>query len=140
MTMQLPNPYGFDLQSLPDADGIIDLDPAMLEGSGRTLLAQSIVRRFTTGRGTVIDAPNDCLDLRGFLSDGFTQAQINQIPGQLKKEAEKDERVNSVDVKAEYLYASKTLTITMAIESGYGPFSLTLSVNAVTVTVLTEGV
>lgn len=137
MTQGVPNPYGIDLQSLPNGQGVIDLDPGMIEGSGRTLLAQSLVRRFTTPRGSVIDAPNDCIDIRSFLSQGFTQAQINELPGILKKEAEKDERVVDAQVQATYLQSTKALTITMSIQSGYGPFSLTLSVSSGQVTVST---
>lgn len=138
MTQGVPNPYGIDLQSLPNSQGVIDLDPGMIEGSGRTLLAQSLVRRFTTPRGSVIDAPNDCLDVRSFLSAGFTQAQINGLSGTLKAEAEKDERVVNADVQATYQPSTRALTITMSIQSGYGPFSLTLSLinGQVTVSVL----
>lgn len=127
MTQGVPNPYGIDLQSRPNSQGIVDLDPGMIEGSGRLLLAQSIVRRFTTPRGSVIDAQNDCLDIRSLLSEGFTQAQINELSGILKNEAEKDQRIVNADVKATYLASTKALTITMSIQSGYGPFSLTLS-------------
>lgn len=138
MTQGVPNPYGIDLQSLPNSQGVVDLDPGMIEGSGRMLLAQSLVRRFTTPRGSVIDAPNDCLDVRSFLSAGFTQAQINGLSGTLKAEAEKDERVVNADVQATYQPSTRALTITMAIQSGYGPFSLTLSLinGQVTVSVL----
>lgn len=121
------NPFGTDLQSLPDKNGVIDLDPGMLEGTGRILLSQSIVRRFTTRRASVIDAPNDCINIRDFLSDGLTQAQIAQIGKTLEKECEQDQRVLKADVSVQYLFQTKALIINMSIQSSDGPFSLTLS-------------
>jgi hypothetical protein len=132
------SPYGTDLGTFPNpaANGAIDLDPGMIECTGRTLLAQSLVRRQTTPTGSVIDCPNDCLDLRGWLSNGLTQSQIQAQAGVIKTELLKDERVLDAQVQLTYNFATQTLVIVENITSGYGPFSMTLTVNAVTVTVL----
>jgi hypothetical protein len=123
------SPFGTDLASLPNpaANGVIDLDPSMVEATGRVLLAQSLIRRQTTPRGSVIDAPNDCLDVRQFVSAGMTQADLSQLGRQIKKELEKDQRVTSADIAVTYTSSSKTLTLIEGINSAAGPFTLTIS-------------
>jgi hypothetical protein len=132
-------PYGVDIQTLPNpaAGGALDLDPSMTEGTGRALLAQSLLRRQSTPTGSVVDSPNDCIDLRSWISQGWTQQQMQAAAGGLKAELLKDERVLDVSVSMSYNPSTLTLTITELITSSYGPFSLTLSVNSVTVSQLT---
>jgi len=136
------NPYGTDLQSLPNpaANGAIDLDPGMVEASGRILLAQSLVRRQTTPNGSVIDSPADGIDVRGWMSQGWTQAQMQAAAGQLKAEILKDERVTNATITLAFTPSSPpgtgTLTITEQITSSYGPFQLTLTIPDLTVAIL----
>ena len=138
------SPFGTDLLSLPnpDANGVIDLDPGMLEGTGRQLLAQSLVRRQSTPTGSVIDCPNDCIDLRGWLSQGWTQQAMQAAAGSLKAELLKDERVTDVTITLTVgpnpggASGTNTLTIVEQFTSSYGPFTLTLNVSAVTIQAL----
>jgi hypothetical protein len=136
------NPFGTDLQSLPNpaANGQVDLDPSMLEGSGRVLLAQSLVRRQTTPTGSVIDCPNDCVDVRGWISQGWTQQEFQAASGNLKTELLKDERITDVTITMTLgtgpAAGTQTLTIVEQFESAYGPFTLTLLVSEVTVSIL----
>lgn len=136
--MSNANPYGTDLGSFPNAaaNGVLDVDLGMSEVSGRTLLSQSLVRRLTTPTGSVVDSPNDCVDIRGWVSSGVTQAELQNIAGNLKTEIEKDERVVAATVAVAFNSATQTLTITINVQSGYGPFSLTLTVANLTVSVL----
>ena len=113
-----------------------DLDPSMRLVSGRDLLSQSLVCRFSTGRGTVIDCPNDCFDIRDELSDGMTQSQINALFPKVQQEALKDQRVQSCTVTGSFSVATSTLTLVLSIQSLYGPFKLVLQVSAVSVTIL----
>jgi hypothetical protein len=137
---QTTNPYGTDLGTYPNAaaNGAIDLDLGMSEVTGRTLLAQSLVRRQTTPPGSVIDSPNDCLDVRGWVSAGATQQQLNALAGNLKSELLKDERVTAVTVTVSFNQATMTLTIDEQVTSSYGPFTLTLAVSQVTLSLLIE--
>lgn len=133
------SPYGVDLQTVPNpaAGGALDLDPSMTEGTGRALLAQSLLRRQCTPTGSVIDSPNDCIDLRSWISQGWTQQQMQAAAGGLKAELLKDERVTDVQVSMSYNASTQTLLISELIQSLYGPFPLTLNVTALTVTQLT---
>lgn len=132
--------YGRDLKTVVDANGNVDLTPGMLESTGRAVLAESLVRRQTTRRGSVIDAPNDCFDIRDWLSSEMIPTKLSQLRGTLRAELEKDERVKIATVTMAYNEQSKTLTITEAIDSTSGPFKLTLSVTDLTISLLTEGV
>lgn len=136
---QLPptNPYGTDFwlgSASPTAP--LDFDPSMRLTTGRQLLSQNIVSRLSTARGTVIDCPNDCYDVRDLLSDGMTQSQINALFGQVQQEIEKDQRVQSASVTGSYSAQTSTLTLSIAIQSLYGPFPLTLAITAVSVSIL----
>src|SRR5271166_3825090 len=138
------NPFGTDLQSLPNpaANGQIDLDPAMLEGTGRILLSQRLVCRQTTPAGSVIDSPNDCIDVRGWVSQGWTQQQMQAAAGNLQTELLKEQGVTAVTITFTLTGnpggASGTyqLQIVEQFTSGYGPFTLTLTVTNLTLSVL----
>jgi len=136
MTQPVVNPYGTDFWIGSVNGGPPDLDPSMRFTTGRQLLSQSLVCRFSTARGTVIDCPNDCLDLRDLVSDGMTQSQINSLGGAIRQEALKDARVQDVQVQSTFSNATSTLTVTMNVASLYGPFKLVLAVSSVTVTIL----
>lgn len=138
MTQPVPplgqtNQYGTDfwIGGVP-----LDCDPSFRLVTGRALLSQNIVCRLSTPRGSVIDCPNDCFDLRAELSDGMTQSQINALFGQVQQEIEKDQRVQSASVTGSYSAQTSTLTLSIAIQSLYGPFPLTLGITSVSVTIL----
>ena len=139
MTQPVSPYFGTDLQTVPNpaASGALDLDPGMVEGSGRVLLSQSIQRRLSTPTGSVVDSPNDCIDLRSWISQGWTQQQMQAAAGGLQAEILKDERVTGVAVSMVYNASTLTLAINVNLQSLYGPFSLTLGVTSVTVTQLT---
>ena len=126
--MTQPN-WGRDLKTV-QVDGNVDLTPGMVESTGRDLLAESLIRRQTTPRGSVIDAPNDCFDLRSYLNDAITasQARIQQMQNQIVQELRKDQRVNNVTVSVKYFTAEKRLQIVENVSSSEGPFTMTFSI------------
>lgn len=136
MSQSSPNPFGDALWTGPNAQGIIDMDPMLRRVTGRDVLSQSLVRRQTTPRGTVVDSPNDCFDVRSWVSDGMTQAQLQQLSNVIRTELLRDQRVQDCQVQVSYNTGTSALTVVENIQSGYGPFSLTLAVTAVTVQIL----
>jgi hypothetical protein len=132
----IQNPYGIDFWIGPNATGQLDADPSMRTTTGRGLLSQSLLCRQTTPRGSVVDCPNDCLDIRDMVSSGMTQAQITALASQIQQELLKDQRVSGAIVTATFSNATSTLTITEQIQSGYGPFTLVLAVTSLTVKIL----
>jgi hypothetical protein len=128
--------FGKDLRVTFLSSGAGDLTPGMLEQTGRGVLAQRLLCRQTTGRGTVIDCPNDCFDIRDWLSAGFTQNQISQLRGTIINELKQDVGVLLVEVQATYDAAAKALTVVEKVTSSDGPFTLTLKITDLTVEAL----
>lgn len=82
-----------------------DLTEDMTEVSGVTLLAESLVRRFTTPRGTLPDIRgldlrdrNYGLDVASYLNRGVTAEEIRGLAANLRGEALKDPRLTAVTV------------------------------------------
>jgi hypothetical protein len=130
-------PFGTDLATVMLPDGSIDLDPGMSEVTGRPLLIQRCLRRVTTPRGSVVDCPNDCIDIRNYLRAGATTATPSNIQIQLQKEFLKEQGVTSAQVTVTFV--NSTLTIVAALQSSYGPLTLTFNLDAANIVVLVDG-
>jgi hypothetical protein len=115
--------------------GSVDIVPGV-QASGIDVLAQSLVRRQFTPRGSAQDAPNDGIDVRTLIRAGMTQTEVSQIPGTLRNELLRDVRVKTCTVTATFDQTTNTMTIVESITSAAGPFTLTLSVSQVTVTAI----
>jgi hypothetical protein len=122
------NPFGLDLTTRPNAQGIIDLDPSGGESTGIDLLAQSLTRRQTMDRGSCLGCPDDGINVYDYLGAGFTPLQFAKIQDDLQAELSKDERVQSVAVSVAYNQSTYVLTITENIVSSIGPFTLTMTI------------
>lgn len=125
------NPYGQDF-AIVLVNGVLDFTPTMTLATGRALLVQSLISRQTTPTGSVIDCPNDCFDVRDWIGEGKTPAQINQLGTSVTNELLKDQRVLSCQVVATFNYATGMLSLAESFTSSYGPFSFVLAVNQVT--------
>src|SRR5262249_35544866 len=110
-----------------DLDCGDDLNPLGSTVTGPLCLAQAIQRRLSTPRGMVIDAPNYGRDLREYLSRGMAAENIEAIPGEVRAELLKDERLEEVDV-VPTMPASDALRLDIACQTAEGPFSLVLDV------------
>ena len=115
--------------------GAIDIAPGVL-ATGLDVLAQSLVRRQMTPRGSALDAPNDGIDVRTLIKTGMTQTEVSQIPGTIRNELLRDQRVRSCTVTATFNQVTNTMTIVENIQSAVGPFTLTLLVSQVSVTAI----
>jgi len=108
--------------------------------TGRRLLAEAVCRRYNTPRGQLIDDPNYGYFLPDFINADVTTEDIGELQAGAAQEAEKDERVDSATADA-VLEADGTLTLTVTLDDGDGPFQFVASVTDVTVELLTvEGV
>jgi hypothetical protein len=139
MTQPVNLPYGSCLATLPNANGTLDLTPDMRLASGRDVLSQSLIRRQTTPRGTVLTSPNDCLDVRLLLSAGMTQAQLQALASSIRTELMKDQRVNGVQVTITVDTTTGKTTIAESIQSSFGPFTLTLALSTGSIAIITAG-
>jgi phage baseplate assembly protein W len=109
-----------------DLSCVDDLDEAMSEVDDITLLAQAILRRLSTPRGSLWQDPDYGKNLQDYLSAAQTPAQLAAIPGEVRNEVLKDERIASASVK---VFKVDLLEVSMSIEleTGLGPFSLVIS-------------
>jgi hypothetical protein len=139
-----PSPYGIDFwigftpvgARSNAGNSILDADPAMRTVTGRALLLQSLLCRQTMTRGSAIDCPNDGINIPDYVAVGMTPNQIMALYTTIQNELLKDQRVSQATVSGSYSFQSSSLVINEFIQSSYGPFSFTLNVSSVTVTLL----
>ena len=103
--------------------------------SGFLVVGQAIARRWSTPRGRLIGFPNYGYDLTQFVNADMSPRDIASLIAGAEAEAKKDERVDACSVTAT-LGADGTLTVTGEIQTGQGPFTLTVAVSSVTITLL----
>lgn len=110
--------------------------------SGATLLGEAMFRRLTTDRGTLLDAPNYGFSLRTFLNADMTPARRAALPGLIRLELQKDERLVEGSVRVvvtEEIDSAGAIEWTVdvsAVGVDTGPFALAISASAVTVELL----
>ncbi len=113
----------------------MDLSGDFRTVSGRQALAEALVRRWTTPRGGLIGDPNYGTDLTEYINDDYGPGDLAKIIARAEAEALQDERVESISSRAEISDAG-VLRIEFTITEASGPFSLTVSVDNVTVDLL----
>ena len=104
--------------------------------SGRRALAEALIRRWTTDRGGLIGDPNYGENLTDNINDDIGPGDIGKIQAKAQAEALQDERVLSITSVAEFDAETGELTIEFTVVDAKGPFSLTVSVDEVTVSLL----
>lgn len=117
--------FGADLSC---ADDLAE-DWSELPGSDVRLVAESVYRRLTTARGTLLDDPDYGLDLRSYLHRGQTQAELLAMRGAIRSEVLKDDRVDDANLTVELIRSGVELVITIAGTASEAPFALTLAVS-----------
>ncbi len=105
--------------------------------TGTELVLQAIYRRLITPRGSVIDAPNYGTNIEELLSRAYTKEGLASIPGIIRAEVLKDERVLTATVKARFeTFPNVRLVVEIDCTSAAGPFDLTLGVSEVSTELL----
>jgi phage baseplate assembly protein W len=124
--------YGTDLAC------ITGLSPECRSVSGLRLLSEAIVRRLTTPRGRVIDAPDYGTDLHDYLGAEFTPRTSAQIVAAIKGELDKDERIAQSEPVIQTLDSlARSMTIAIAVTTVEGvTFRLVMSVSQLTTELL----
>jgi phage baseplate assembly protein W len=117
-----------------DLSCISDLTSEMRMVSGRILHAEAIARRLQTPRGRLIDDPNYGFDLTGYIDDDVSPADIARIQASSAAECLKDQRTLAATVTIQFL--SGVLIVSILLTDAAGPFSLVLSISAVTTQIL----
>lgn len=114
---------------------ISDLSMPSYMAAGNQCVAEAIVRRWSTNQGQLIDDPNYGFNLTDLLSDDLSTRDLAYAQQQAAAEAQKDERVLGATVTITLTVAG-LLTIAGTITTAAGPFSMVVSVSAVSTTLL----
>lgn len=104
--------------------------------SGLRLVGEAAFRRLTTPAGSLVggeDEANYGIDLTSFVGQPNPKLLAATLPGRIRAELKKDERINAVKsvVFVNQSGASTELEITISIETDIGPFDLKIAVNEV---------
>lgn len=137
MSNPSPNQLGFGL----DLSCVQDLDPHMTVTQGNRLVAEAIARRLLTPKGGLIDDPNYGFDLVGAINSDISQADLGRIAAGINQEAQKDQRVFQANTQVTNVGTGPllNLNITIALQTQQGPFTLVLTADQVTVSILSIG-
>lgn len=122
-------PLGFG----SDMSCVDDLTEDMAEVDGRTTraLAEALIRRIGTPRGSVLDAPDYGIDLRSYLHRGSTQAELLGLAGDVANEWRKDDRVERVEVEINVIELGRILRGRGRVypaDPSINPFTLTFGI------------
>ena len=127
-------PYGRDMATVFTERGARLVVGRMV--SGKRLVAEALCRRLITERGTLLDDPNYGFPIANLIQGGFTPAKRDAIPGLIRLELKKDERV---DVVTTVLVPAPQFSIRLYINvvaRDVGPFDFAIGIDEVTVRVL----
>lgn len=138
--------YGTDIsvtwrtETLEFPDGSVrtqqawDADENFSEVSGRDLLAEALLRRLVTTRGTLLGCPDYGTDVRDWINDDLDNARVAQLSAAISAELSKDERVRTATATS--TFANDVLTSTITIVDAAGPFKLTVAIDQVSLKLL----
>lgn len=128
----MPTDFGTDLKTT--ADGDLDITGALT--NGRQVLAEDMRRRFSSPEGSVFWAPGESMDLTSFLSKGFTARTLLALRTRINRIAKLDERVLQAKSSVDFNAATRSMRVTIALETLAGPFDLVLGVTDTSVELL----
>lgn len=114
-----------------DFAGVNDLTFALSVVTGRRALAEAILRRLRTRRGSLWTDPSYGFDLRGVIGTALTNSQISQrVTAQVLAE----EEVESARVNVSRI--GEEIQVEIEVTDADGPFDFTITANSLTVDVI----
>lgn len=108
-----------------------DLSTPSYMASGQLVVAEAVLRRWTTTQGELIDDPDYGENVNDLVGCDLSPSDIAYKQQKLSAEAQKDERVLAASVTLTLL-ATGALIVSGTIQTALGPFKLVLSVSSVT--------
>lgn len=114
-----------------------DLDPLLSTVSGTEAMKYAMLRRVYTPEGTLMSDPTAItMDARELCNKALTVADEPIIKSRFYQCWIEDERVLDVTISVEFDFLNNTFRVKGDGVGAYGPFSLTVSVNVLTVELL----
>ncbi|MBI2392825.1 MAG: hypothetical protein HYV09_24785 [Deltaproteobacteria bacterium] len=132
MPERLDDTYGLDVSTFVDGD----LDPFFRPIAGPRVVAEAIVRRWTTPTGALFYDPAFGIDVRELLSRALSPHALFALRAQLAAQAEEDERVLEAHVEVELAAATRRLVIRARIRIAEGPFALVVAIDDLSLSLL----
>jgi len=124
--------FGTDVSTFVDGD----LDPFFRVISGKRVVAEAIVRRWTTPQGALFFDENFGRDVRDLLGQATSPQTLFALKNALVAQAEEDERVAEISVDVSLDVRSRKLLIRGEIATADGPFTLVVSISDLSVDLL----
>lgn len=121
-------PFGYGSDISCDSD--VDLLAREVDGASTLALAEALVRRLDTPRGSLPDDKDYGISITSHLNRGVTDADVRQLAGQIRAELALDDRVASLTVTVAPNSTGSTLRIEIAVQpvdANLGTFTLTLN-------------
>jgi hypothetical protein len=106
------------------------------------LVGEAAYRRLTTPRGMLRGGEEEAIygfDLTGLIGTASTKSAAAALPGQIRAELLKDERIETVDIDVAVTRdgeGASSFVITMKAQTSAGPFTLAVRASEVTVELL----
>lgn len=123
--------YGQDVSTYPM------LDTSGVNISQGRAIAECAVRRLMTGPDVLEYAESESIDLREYLSRGYTAEDLFEVEGDVERVLELDERVASVKATVTLAADGASFDVSVAITPEEGKtFTLVVAVTAFTVELL----
>ena len=107
-----------------------DLSSPSYMASGNLVVAEAILRRWTTSPGQLIDDQTSGYNLNDLISDDLSDDDLSYAQQQASAQAQGDERVLSAIVVLD-LSEDGVCRVDAVIETAQGPFKLVASVSAI---------
>lgn len=128
--------FGGDANDLPDGD----MDPSArdLDETDITVVIQAIVRRLTTELGGLWYDLTYGENVRLLLSHEESPGDIENVRQSIAAQCLLDERIDHADCVIETFPSENRATVTVTCVTGLGPFTLSLAITEVSVTVLNQ--
>lgn len=124
-----PFGYGSDLSCVGD----LDPNARELDGFDRLVLAEALIRRITTTRGSLPGDADYGIDVRSYLNRGTDVNELRNISDRVQLELLKDDRIVRAQVTATFAANFLELDLDIRItplDPSVGGFSLTLAVTS----------
>jgi len=128
------DPFGYGSDISCDSD--IDPNVAEVDPFSTLAIAQAIVRRLDTPRGSLPDDKDYGIDLRAYANRGVDTNAIESLAGQIRSELENDDRLGSVSVTVRPDSTGKSIGVELAVRPAdpqTGGFGLTLSASSASI-------
>lgn len=131
-------PFGYGSDVSCEAD--VDAGVAEIPGSDPLVLAQALVRRLDTPRGSLPDDAGYGISLRSYLSAGTTTTELQRLAGVIRNELVKDDRVESLSVTVTPSTTGDTLAVLLSITPADVGISFTMTLAVSSGAVLLEAI